>query len=70
MLLLHFTALLFEYFSVVLENVEGGRRRYDDIEEKAKSFLFCLYIVDLGTIIEFSDKFNRTLNKLNKTLKA
>jgi len=54
----------------MLENVEGGRRRYDDIEEKAKSFLFCLYIVDLGTIIEFSDKFNRTLNKLNKTLKA
>jgi len=53
-----------------LGNVGRGRERYDDIEAKAKTFLFCLYIVDLDTIMEFLDKFNRTLNKLNRTLKA
>ena len=54
----------------MLENIGGGRGRYNDAEEKAKSFLFHLCIVNLYTIMEFSDKFNRTLNKLNRTLKA
>ena len=62
--------LLFKHFSIILGNVGRGRGRYDDIEAKAKTFLFCLYIVDLDTIMEFLDKFNRTLNKLNRTLKA
>ena len=31
------------------------------IQEKVKIFSFCLYIVDLGTIIGFSDKLNKTL---------
>jgi len=39
-------------------------------EEKQKTSLSCLYIVDLGTITDSLDKFNKTLNKLNKTLKA
>ena len=54
----------------MLENIGGGRGRYNDVEEKAKSFLFHLCIVNLYTIMEFSDKFNRTSNKLNRTLKA
>ena len=60
MLLLHFIALLFEHFSIILRNVRESRERHDDTEEKMKSFLFCLYIVYLDTIIEFLDKFNRT----------
>jgi len=36
-----------------VENVGGGGKRYDDAEEKLKTFLFCLCIVDLGTITEF-----------------
>ena len=54
----------------MLRNVREGRERYNNAEEKTKSFLFCLCIVDLGIIMRFSDKFNRTSNKLNKTLKA
>jgi len=64
---LHFTTLFFEHFSIVLENIRENR---DNVEEKAKSFLFCLYIVDLDTITEFLDKFNKTLNKLNKISKT
>ena len=58
---LHFLPLLFKHFSVILGNVRGGRKRYDNIETKVKTFLFRLYIVDLGTIMEFLDKFNKTL---------
>jgi len=54
----------------VLENIRENREIYDDVEEKAKSFFFCLYIVDLDTITEFLDKFNKTLNKLNKISKT
>ena len=42
-----------------------GRRRHSNIETRAKNFSFHLYIVDLGTIIGFSDKLNRTSNKLS-----
>ena len=35
--------------------------RYSDIEEKMKNFLFCLYIINLGTIMDSLDKLNRTL---------
>ena len=45
--------LLFEYISVMLGDVRGSRKRYDDAEEKAKTFLFCLCIVNLGTITGF-----------------
>ena len=45
--------LLFKYVGVMLGDIRGGGRRHDVIEEKAKIFLFCLYIVDLGTIMEF-----------------
>jgi len=53
--------LLFKHFSIVLGNVREGRERHDDAEEKVKTFLFCLCIVNLGIIMEFLDKFNRTL---------
>jgi len=43
-LLLYFTVLLFEYFSVVLRNIGEGRRRYDNAEEKMKTF-FSIYIL-------------------------
>ena len=36
----------------MLENIGRGGERYNDIEKKVKTFLFCLYIVDLGTITE------------------
>jgi len=42
----------------------------NDTETRAKNFLFCLCIVDLGTITGFLGKPNRTLNKLNRTSKA
>ena len=61
MLLLYFTVLLLEHFSVVLRNVGEGRERHDNIETRAKNFFFHLYIVDLGTTTEFLDKLNRTL---------
>jgi len=60
MLLLHLTALLLEHLGVVLRNVGRGGGRHNDAETKAKNFLFCLCIVDLGTITGFSDKPNRT----------
>jgi len=68
--LLYLMALLLKYFSVILRNVRGGRRRHDNIETRAKNFFFHLCIVDLDTIMGFLDKPNRTLNKLNRTLKA
>ena len=57
---LYFLPLFFEHFSVVLGDVRGDGERHGDIEEKVKTFLFCLYIVDLGTIMGFLNKFNRT----------
>ena len=67
---LHLIALLLEYFSVVLRNIGEDRRRHDNTKARVKNFLFCLCIVDLGTITKFLDKPNKTLNKLNRTLKA
>jgi len=67
MSLLHFLPL---FFNIILGDVGENEERHGNIEEKAKTFLFCLCIVDLGTITGFSDKFNKTLNKLNRTLKA
>ena len=32
------------------------------IIQKKGEILFCLYIIDLGTIMDSSDKLNRTLN--------
>ena len=58
--LLHLMALLLEHLSVILWNVGRGRGRHNDMET-AKNFLFCLCIVDLGTITGFLDKPNRTL---------
>ena len=40
------------------------------VQEQEKKLLFHLCIVDLDTIMEFLDKPNRTLNKLNRTSKA
>ena len=57
---LYFLLLLFKHFSIVLGNIGGSRGRHDDTEAKAKTFLFYLCIVNLGTITEFLDKFNRT----------
>ena len=67
---LHLIALLLEHFSIILRNVREGRGRYNNIEIRAKNFFFHLSIINLGTITGFSDKLNRTLNKLNRTLKA
>ena len=50
---LHFMALLFKHLSVILEDVGGNGGRHGDTEEKVKTFLFCLYIVELGTITGF-----------------
>jgi len=59
--LLYFMVLLLEHFSIMLGNVgEGGKRHYDT-ETRAKNFLFHLCIIDLDTIMGFSDKLNRTL---------
>jgi len=60
LLLLLVSLLLFKHFSIILGNVRGGGERHDDTEAKAKTFLFYLCIVDLGTITGFSDKFNKT----------
>jgi len=57
---LHFTVLLLEHFSVVFGNIRGGEGRHDDTETRAKNFIFCLYIINLGTIMGFSDKLNKT----------
>ena len=57
---LYFLLLLFKHFGIILENVRGGGRKHDNTKAKAKTFLFHLYIINLGTIIGFSDKFNRT----------
>ena len=60
----------FSSTSVLFCEMSEEVERYDSIKAKAKTFLFCLCIVDLSTIMKFSDKFNRTLNKLNRTSKA
>ena len=52
-ILLHFMVLLFEHISIMLGDVRESRKRYDDAEEKAKTFLFCLCIVNLDTITGF-----------------
>ena len=57
---LYFLLLLFKHFSIVLGNVGGSGERHNDIEAKAKTFLFHLCIVDLGTIMGFLNKFNKT----------
>ena len=67
MFLLHLLPLLFKHVGVILGNIRGDGRRHDDTKAKVESFLFHLYIVDLDTIMEFLDKFNRILNKLNRT---
>jgi len=36
---LYFTALLLEYFSIMLRNVGGGRERHNDIKARMKKFL-------------------------------
>ena len=51
--LLHFLPLLFKHLSVVLGDVGVNRGGHNDTEEKQKTSLFCLCIVDLGTIMEF-----------------
>ena len=40
------------------------------IQKQEQKTFFHLCIVDLGTIMGFSDKPNRFLNKLNRTSKA
>jgi len=54
-LLPHFPMLLFKHVSIMLGDVERGGRRHDDIRKSKKTF-FCLYIVDLGTIMGFFGK--------------
>ena len=49
---LYFSPLLFEYLSIVQENVRKIGEEYSDTKEKVKKN-FCLYIVDLGTIMDF-----------------
>jgi len=46
-------ALLFKHLDIVLQDVGENRRRYSDIEEKAKTSLFSLYIVNLDIITRF-----------------
>jgi len=70
MSLLYFLPLLFKHFGIILGNVKGGGGRHDNTKAKAKTFLFHLCIVNLDTIMGFLDKFNRTLNKLNRTSKT
>ena len=50
---LHFIALLFKHFSIILGDVRGNGEKHGDTEKKAKNSLFHLYIVDLGTITGF-----------------
>ena len=44
-LLLHFMALLFKYFSIVLRNIRGGRGRHDNAEEKMKTLFFVFVLL-------------------------
>jgi len=53
MLSLHFLLLLFEYLGIIQGNVRENGEKHSDTEEKAKTSLFCLYIVDLGIITGF-----------------
>jgi len=50
---LYFLLLLFKHLGVILKNIGENEKRHSDIEEKAKTFLFCLCIVNLGTIMGF-----------------
>ena len=52
-ILLYFIALLFKHLDVILRDIRENREKHGDIEEKVKTFLFCLCIIDFGTIIEF-----------------
>ena len=60
MSLLYLLMLLFKHLGIGLGNVRENRRKHDNIEERWKFFLFCLYIVDLDTIIGSFNKLNRT----------
>jgi len=51
--LCYISVLLFKHFGIILENIGEDRERHGDIEEKAKTSLFCLYIVNLGTVTGF-----------------
>jgi len=53
MLLLYFPTLLFKHIGIMLGDVREDGRRHNIVEEKTKTFLFCLYIVNLGTITGF-----------------
>jgi len=59
MSLLYLLMLLFKHLGISLGNIGKNRRKHDNIEEKWKNFLFCLYIVDLYTIIGSFNKLNR-----------
>jgi len=51
------TAFLTATFQVFQhQNIRESRRRHDSTEARAKKFFFCLCIVDLDTIMGFSDK--------------
>jgi len=50
---LYFISLLFKHLGIILRNIGEDGGRHGDIEEKAKTSLFCLYIVDLGTTTGF-----------------
>ena len=62
------------FLSISASSCEMSKEVGKDImiwkQSKKKNFLFCLCIVNLGTIMGFSDKPNRTSNQLNKTSKA
>ena len=60
----------FSRISVSFWEISEGMEKYMTVQEQEKKLLFHLYIVDLGTIMGFLDKPNRTLNKLNRTLKT
>jgi len=42
--LLHFMALLFKHFSIMLRNIGEGRKRHNNAEEKTKTF-FSIYVL-------------------------
>jgi len=50
---LYFIALLFKYLSIILKDIKENGGKHGDTEEKTKTSLFCLCIVDLGTITGF-----------------
>ena len=50
---LHFIVLLFKHISVMFGDIRRSRGEYGDTEKKTKTFLFCLYIVNLDIIMGF-----------------